>query len=384
MVPLLMARRFQNQMFDNIKNGLGLSVTDYLNPDNFVMMRAIPYLDVENIKNVFEDSFNVFDAGKIMQSGRFSYTHCVVDLNPDVNEYNEGVENKMLKLEADKFPVSFQNGVDVNADDTYKKSKIVLTRVEPISAANFDTATIGSKTTDYDLVTNETKIKYSDDESILGGAVDDVANVVLGNGGSFQKKRVDVDLNQFDKSGSIDGYEPTEDFYNIYVDRRDKNGKRRAIADINGKHQGDTGWIPTYEQKRKYFKNKHFFIDPFELTIAQWCHAHGKHTKHSAIQLIGEYGGSPARFSDSGKEKLREMAKSFWKYLMVWEHDLFAEKKSASPYSGDTDDKYLEVLNREADSMCDDYRTSRDYEYDPLEDIRPYYYATYQNVRGTS
>lgn len=23
---------------------------------------------------------------------------------------------------------------------------------------------------------------------------------------------------------------------------------------------------------KKYFKNRHFFIDPFELTIAQWCY----------------------------------------------------------------------------------------------------------------
>ena len=87
---------------------------------------------------------------------------------------------------------------------------------------------------------------------------------------------------------------------------------------------------PSKPKKKKYSQNRHFFMDPFQLTVAQWCHAHEKHTKHAAIQLIGQYGGSPPKFTDFGKAQLNEMAKSFWKYLMVWEHDTFASYKSGN------------------------------------------------------
>lgn len=121
MVPLLMAKRFQEQMFDNINNGAGLSVTDYNNDSNPATFRAIPYLDVSSLHNVFDQTFYQFDAERILQDARFSYSHCVVDLCPTVSDY-PGLANG-------QFPVTFQNGVDVNLDDTYKKKKMVLTRI---------------------------------------------------------------------------------------------------------------------------------------------------------------------------------------------------------------------------------------------------------------
>jgi hypothetical protein len=67
----------------------------------------------------------------------------------------------------------------------------------------------------------------------VDGSPSDMAQVTLTNGGSFQKN---------------------EGFYEI-----DGEGAQK-----------------------KYFKNKHFFIDPFQLTIAQWCYAHGWNTKDTA------------------------------------------------------------------------------------------------------
>lgn len=369
MVPLLMARRFQNQMFDNLKNGVGLSVTDYENKevDNPVSFRAIPYLDVDNIQKVFQESFSQFDAGRLLQDSRFSATHCVVDLNPDVSKYNEGVENTRLQLRETDFPVQFRNGVDVNADDTYKKDKLVLTRVEAISADGFETFTMGSKSTDYDYVTNENKIKYADSEAMPGQSPQDSANVTLGNGGSFQKKRVDFDLNEYDKlpngnKPSIDVYNPAKDFYNIYVDKRDSVGFRIPVQDISGKNPGQNGWIPTYQQKRKYFKNRHFFIDPFELTIAQWCHIHGWHTK------------ADARSGLTNNANLDEMRRSYWKYLYTYETGSWNEIVLNNNVT----------VSNDVEGMLDQLaaKDSRSLIYNPLDDTRPYYYATYKDVRG--
>ena len=357
MVPLLMARRFQNQMFDNIKNGAGLSITDYNNDNNPVTFRAIPYLDVEHIDEVFQQSFNQFDAGRITQDSRFSYSHCVIDLNPNYDDY-EGLDNG-----CGCFPVKFQRGVDVNLDDTYKTSKLVLTRIEPISSDNFDAFTMGSKDTDYEQVVNETKIKYSDDESILGGSIQDSANVTLGNGGSFQKRRADIDLNEYDKGSSIDGYEENEDFYNINVGRRNYEGK---FVDADGRTQDNPSFDGNnLKTVRKYVKNRHFFIDPFELTIAQWCHVHGWHNLRSARTNLA--GGDNADFA--------QMRRSYWKYLHAYE----PEKWNA--LIEDSGVSQQEVLDDTLDEL-ENY-DNRWMIYDPLEDTRPYYYATYQNVRGT-
>ena len=352
MVPLLMAKRFQEQMFDNMKNGAGLSVTDYDNDGNPATFRAIPYLDVSCIQNVFNQTFYQFDAGRIMQDPRFSYSHCVVDLCPTLSDYPG--------LSDGQFPVTFQNGVDVNLDDTYKKRKMVLTRIETISRENFDTFTMGSKNTDYEQIVNETKIKYADDESILGGSAQDTANVKIGNGGTFQKKRVDFDLNEYDKlpdgdKPSIDVYNPNEDFYNIEVNRRDKDGKLMYEEGTRLK------------KTRKYFKNRHFFIDPFELTIAQWCHIHGWHTRANARSGLN---------AATDKANLDEMRRSYWKYLYTYETgswDALAQNNGVT-VSDDIEDMLDQLAAKDSSSPI----------YNPLDDTRPYYYATYEKVRGTT
>jgi len=98
--------------------------------------------------------------------------------------------------------------------------------------------------------------------------------VVLGNGGSYQKQYVNKNLD--DDSTDPDGYDKDKDLYNnIEVEARDKNGEVILLQDKNGKNPDETGYVRTPKMVKKYFKNKHFFIDPFALTIAQWCYVHG-------------------------------------------------------------------------------------------------------------
>ena len=78
----------------------------------------------------------------------------------------------------------FASGVNVNIDE-YKTKKLVLQRIENISGEKFDMFTMGSHVSDYDLVTDPKKRKYKDDEAIVDGAIDDYANITLGNGGSY-------------------------------------------------------------------------------------------------------------------------------------------------------------------------------------------------------
>ena len=83
--------------------------------------------------------------------------------------------------------MSFANGVNVNVND-YKTSKLVLTRIDSISGEKSDTFTMGSHATDYNQVIDSKKLKYKDSEAITSSAIDDYAEVTLGNGGSYQKK----------------------------------------------------------------------------------------------------------------------------------------------------------------------------------------------------
>ena len=48
------------------------------------------------------------------------------------------------------------------------------------------------------MVIDPKKRKYKDDESIVDGAIDDYAEVTLGNGGSYQKKYPNRDLKEKD------------------------------------------------------------------------------------------------------------------------------------------------------------------------------------------
>jgi len=49
------------------------------------------------------------------------------------------------------FPMTFANDISVNSDE-YKKSKIVLTRIDSISGEKEDTFEMGVHGTDYDEV----------------------------------------------------------------------------------------------------------------------------------------------------------------------------------------------------------------------------------------
>ena len=105
--------------------------------------------------------------------------------------------------------MSFASGVNVNVDE-YKTKKLVLQRIDKVSGDKLDTFTMGSHATDYDLITDPRKRKYRDAESIVDGAVDDYASVTLGNGGSYQKKRADIDLKDKDIAADV----KEDDLYN--------------------------------------------------------------------------------------------------------------------------------------------------------------------------
>lgn len=111
----------------------------------------------------------------------------MVDLNPNYADYNAEVDNNLLKIGPDEnvFPVRFVDGLDVNATDEYKTSKIAFTRVDAISADNFTKFYMGSHSRDYDEVTDQIKLKYADPDAIVDKAKSDYARVLLGNGGSY-------------------------------------------------------------------------------------------------------------------------------------------------------------------------------------------------------
>lgn len=231
-VPAAMAARYYEQIFKNLKNncGGGLKVTDYSNEDNCVLFMALPVMDFTGLELVFENSFSAI--GNLLSTG-FSYKYCVVDLlQADSYADKPG-------LVAGQFPMKFTSGIKVNNDNTYKTTKLVLQRVDSISGTNFDTFTMGRRATDYERITNPLRIKYKDDESIVSGSVDDNTEVILGNGGSYQKKKIDRTVKQ-EKDTFIPG-----DLYCV----------RGADS-----------------TKMKYNRTKHFFIDPFALTVAQWCY----------------------------------------------------------------------------------------------------------------
>ena len=185
-MPLMLAYRYQNQIIDNIKNGNGLGVAEYDNPDNSTIMAAIPIMDPARLRDVFESTFDKI--GHLGAKNSFSHNSCVVDLNPDPSQYD-------VDLGPVEFPMTFAGTLNVNADDTYKKDKLILTRVPSISGPKFDTFEMGSHSFDYDLITDMEDRKYRDRGSNPDGAVDDYITVTLGNGGSCQKKQIDVEKN---------------------------------------------------------------------------------------------------------------------------------------------------------------------------------------------
>ena len=306
-----MAYRYQNQIFGEFTNSANRSIIDYEDEENTVVAKAIPVMNIEKLEDIFSNSFN--NSGNFSGSRKFEYSHCIVDLNPDIDEYNEKVSDNLkdkdgFMLGNTQFPMSFANGVNVNVDD-YKTSKLVLQRIDSISGEKFDTFTMGSHATDYDLVIDHKKRKYKDDESIVDSAIDDYAEVTLGNGGSYQKKYPNRDLKEKDHVILDD------DLYDVDLKKDDP----RRVPKRNAK----PGTVIDGKYETKYFKNKHFFLDPFALTIAQWCYVKLNSNRKTSIETPTKV-AARALFSD---KQIREMQKSYWKYLSVWEKDEWAQLK---------------------------------------------------------
>lgn len=249
---------------------------------------------------------------------------------------------------------------------------------------------MGSGDADYDRVVDENKIKYSGNDVILTQSVEDSATVVLGNGGSYQKRCPEY--------GDEDQH-PAFDLYNIPDPEK-----------------------PT--KKKKYKKNKHFFIDPFELTIAQWCYVHGMQRNSDGKVPVdpnpvlvpdskgrnpGEEGyedtyktmfdetamrvnaranlrKNPAAFNGAvGEDKFDEIERSYWKYLTVWEQDEWNSliQTGKSRTGATLSENPAQDFGGKTTEQCVKWLIDNK-KYDPLDDTRPYYYATYSDVRGTT
>lgn len=366
-LPAIMSYRWYSQVFDKMKNGKD-KITDY-EGESSILAKTLPIIDVSKMDDIF---WNSFDQVNSVKDSKFSYGTCVIDLDPKNSNMNyKGLPDGM-------FPMRFMGKTFVNTDE-YKTRKLVLNRIEDFSGENFvpdpsaenpsgtDTVVIGSHQTDYKLVTDPRRRQYRDEESIMEGAVDDYAHIVLGNGGSYQKQRIDINLQEVP-----DGYENTlqgqNDIFCIKTQMTVDGGE--------GKEQS----LDVY----KYRKNKHFFIDPFALTIAQWCYIHGKNTK----ELARDWLASDKSEGGITKYNFQEMERSYWKYLSVWEQDEWETLKQNTFQQ--SDDGILDVDNQEMHpllKMDNDNAIEwlvKEQMYDPLKDTRPFYYATYHDVRGTS
>ena len=253
-LPLMMSCRFQKQLFDNIENRDGKSVSDYTDSKNTTIMKALPIMDSNKIVDVFNNSFN---ANQLFNGG-FSYDSAVLDISSG----------------EDEFPLSFENIADVNTDE-YKTAKLVLTRFKDISADKSDTFTMGSSNLEYSEITDSLKLTYKDKDAITLNSTNDNAEVTLTNGGYSELDEKDDDENDI--------------------------------------------------------RNKHLFIDPFELTISQWCHVNGKHTIEDARGFLGD--------------ELDDIERTYYAYMEVWEPDVAPMEP-----------------------------------YNPLGDTRPYYHSTYNKV----
>ena len=186
-MPMMMSKRYYDQICSRLTNFRGLKATDYDDDENTVIMKPLPIMDVDKLKDTFEESFGTtgnFNTGKT-----FQYGGCVIDLAPEVTRDADGndiyANAQYSGLSVEKYPMKFTGNINANVGDEYKTKKIFLSRIDAISGEKFDTFAMGSHQDDYDLVTDLQKRKYRDAESIVDGAVDDCANVTLGNGGSY-------------------------------------------------------------------------------------------------------------------------------------------------------------------------------------------------------
>lgn len=128
--PVLLAKRFQNQIFDQLCNGvtddqgINLCVTNYDNEDNSVIFKAIPAMDWETINNAITEKSSWMEKGifasSLNQNLTFKYPQCVIDLNPTPT--------------SGQFPITFTAGIKPNEGeegnpDAFKTSKIVMNMV---------------------------------------------------------------------------------------------------------------------------------------------------------------------------------------------------------------------------------------------------------------
>ena len=249
-MPVLLGYRFQKQIFSQYTNKDGKWVTDYDDPDNSVVVKSMPIMDVEHMYDTFIASFGV---GQFNSSKSFAYSHCLVDLDPEIDpDTGSYVSREYADLDADTghFPMKFAILPDVNIDE-YKTKMLVMSRVDKISGEKFDNYTMGSRRTDYDRVTDPYKLKYRDSDSVVVASPECNASVSLGNGASYQKKVVDMepeDVNEAThRQNDLYGYV-------ININQGWSNGHWKTKKDF------------------KHFRNRHLFMDPFALTIAQWCY----------------------------------------------------------------------------------------------------------------
>ncbi len=175
-LPYLMGFRYHDQIYSKLTNKSGNPVTSFDDPENTVVFKTIPIMDVSKLTDLFYSAFTHGGVNGNFQGGKkFQYKNCIVDLNPDLSIYNrwmseeeQGMEELILKN--GQFPMTFVSNVSINDGDEYKTSKIVFTKIDEISGEKFDRAVVGSHSTDYDLVSDPTKRKYSDSEAVLDGA----------------------------------------------------------------------------------------------------------------------------------------------------------------------------------------------------------------------
>lgn len=90
-LPILMGYRYQKHVFGDYTNSLGKSLLDYDEENTFVI-KTIPVMNDDGLLEQFKISYKGgnFQAGK-----QFSYSHCIVDLNPMISEYNASVPSDL-------------------------------------------------------------------------------------------------------------------------------------------------------------------------------------------------------------------------------------------------------------------------------------------------
>lgn len=78
-LPTLLAYRYYNDMFSKMTNAAGKSVVDYYDFENTFVVKPVPIMNPEKLDAMFQLSFG---NGNMNSGSHFSYTHCIVDLNP--------------------------------------------------------------------------------------------------------------------------------------------------------------------------------------------------------------------------------------------------------------------------------------------------------------